>query len=180
MLDVIPEDGSFRANKKYPEYRLKFGNDSWRAYYHSHDSSHFPEEHGHFHVFFKIDASGSIEQDWSHVAALSMDRGGQPIQWFTVNNWVTGDRWLEAESLLEKISFTIDESGLVAYWLSSMLGFYQYIIRDLLKSRDRALESFRGTRKISDALIDREIYDLSHMPVALLRDMAIVLNQGTD
>lgn len=180
VLDVIPEDGSFRVNEKYPRHKLRFGNDSWRGYYHSHESPHWRTEHGHFHLFFRIDASGSVEQDWSHVVALGMDNSGQPIRWFTVNNWVTGDRWLAARELRERVEFSIDDSEPVIYWLTSMLVFYQHIIGDLLVSRDRALDSFRATTNTTEVLKDRNIYDLSLAPITLLQDLTVALDRGKE
>lgn len=180
VMDILPGDEPFHMNRKYPEERLKFGHDQWRAYYHSHDvpgAGGNDKEHGHFHIFRRVDDSGDINSDWSHVVALGMDRSGQPLRWFTVNNWVTGDRWLPASELQSRITPQYDAEPLINRWLSTLLGFYQPVITGLLAERDRVLAKHRGRRSGIDVLSDREIYFLSEMPVNLLSDISFALGQ---
>lgn len=180
VMDILPEDEPFQLNRKYPESRLNFGRDQWRAYYHSHEvprPATNDEEHGHFHVFRRIDDTGAVESDWSHVVALGMDRNGQPLRWFTVNNWVTGDHWLPATELQNKISPECDDEPLICRWLCALLGFYRPAIARLLVERDYALSQYRNDKTAVTVLSDREIYFLSEAPIDLLGDLSFALDQ---
>lgn len=180
VMDILPENEPFQANRKYPESRLKFGHDQWRAYYHSHAVPGVggnDKEHGHFHLFRRVDDTGTVENDWSHVVALGMDRNGQPLRWFTVNNWVTGDHWLPAAELQTRIASECDNEPLICRWLGALLGFYQPVIARLLLERDHAL-SLRHHEKTAIAVLsDREIYFLSEAPIDLLSDLSFALDQ---
>jgi hypothetical protein len=179
VLDVLPATEPFRLNQKYPEQRLHFGEDNWRAYYHSHsDQYRAPwDEHGHFHLFYRIENQGDSATDWSHIAALSMSAEGQPVRWFTVNNWVCGDRWQPATNLVNQIQFSIEGGQPVNRWLAAMAGFYQEQIIGLLYKRDQELDSARGDRIISDALSDRNIYYLANQAIDLKRELSVALDQ---
>jgi len=180
VMDILPADEPFQANRKYPESRLRFGRDQWRAYYHSHDvpgPGANDMEHGHFHVFRRIDNTGVVESDWSHVVALGMDRNGQPLRWFTVNNWVTGDHWLPATELEIRIASECDTEPLICRWLCALLGFYQPVIARLLVERDLALSHHQNEKTAVTVLSDREIYFLSEAPIDLLGDLSFALGQ---
>lgn len=182
VLDVLPRNEPFHFNRKYPEQRLRFGGDRWRAYYHSH-SDQYPApwlEHGHFHVFFRIGRTGESSQDWTHVVALSMDSNGQPVRWFTVNNWVCGDRWLPAPNLEQEIEFTVDGEQPVTRWLASMVSLYQTTILALLRERDRTLQQTAEKQTLSIALEDRGIYFLSDQAIDLKRELGVALDQCLD
>ena len=182
VLDVLPVSEPFHLNRKYPTERLRFGNDQWRAYYHSH-SDQYPapwQEHGHFHLFYRVDETGDSAVDWSHVAALSMNAEGQPVRWFTVNNWVTGDRWVEASGLVDRIRFSTDGDRPVSRWLACMTGFYHATIIDLLLARDQVLDVARNGESLSNALLDRNIYFLSDQAIDLKRELVIALDQHSE
>jgi hypothetical protein len=179
VLDVLPENKPFQLNKKYPPQRLHFGADQWRAYYHSH-SDQYPspwDEHGHFHLFYRVDDQGDTATDWSHVVALSMSAEGQPVRWFTVNNWVCGDRWLNAPELENRIRFSADGDVPAGRWLACMTNFYRDRIVELLFSRDRVLDQARHQQSLQDALIDRNIYYLANQAIDLKQELGIALDQ---
>lgn len=180
VLDVLPATEPFRLNRKYPEKRLRFGDDNWRAYYHSHsDQYRAPwDEHGHFHLFYRVDNQGHSATDWSHIAALSMSAEGQPVRWFTVNNWVCGDRWEAAAELVKQIRFSTEGEQPVRRWLAAMAGFYQEKILELLLDRDRELDRVKGNQPIADALSDRSIYYLANQAIDLKRELSVALDQG--
>ena len=180
VLDVLPTKEPFRLNQKYPAQRLHFGDDQWRAYYHSH-SDKYPapwNEHGHFHLFYRVDNQGETATDWSHVAALSMNSEGQPVRWFTVNNWVCGDRWLPASALVEQTRFSTEGAQPAGRWLAAMSSFYRDQIIDLLHERDQELDRARGDGAISDALSDRSVYYLTNRAIDLKRELSDALDQA--
>ena len=176
VIAVLPDNGVVEFNRKYPQSMLTFSGIGLRAYYHCHTSESRPEtEHGHFHVFIKAD-----DEEWSHLAGLSMDNLGQPIQWFTVNHWVTGEKWKTAEileQLLEKL-LTDNKHNLklVEKWLLAMLEFYQQQLKHLLQQRDRKINSFLAQKKLEAVLKDHAIYDLSQTKINLLNDLESCAN----
>jgi hypothetical protein len=179
VLDVLPESEPFQLNRKYPEQRLRFGSDQWRAYYHSH-SDQYPspwDEHGHFHLFYRVDDQGDSANDWSHIVALSMSAEGQPVRWFTVNNWVCGDRWLEAPELVKRVRFSSDGDVPAGRWLACLTNFYRDQIVKLLLCRDQALHQARKQQSLSDALSNRNIYYLANQAIDLKRELGIALDQ---
>ena len=179
VLDVLPSTEDFKLNKKYPEKRLRFGYDNWRAYYHSH-SDQYPSpwaEHGHFHLFFRVDNQGETARDWSHVIALSMSVEGQPVRWFAVNNWVCGDRWLAAPELVQQMRFSCEGEFPAGRWLACMTSFYRDRIVELLFARDEALDQARNGESLPDALLDRNIYYLANQAIDLKRELGIALDQ---
>jgi len=164
VLEVL--DGQIpHENEKFPKGELNFAGCGWRGFYHCHAAKDKnPEEHGHFHLFFRCD-----DDEWTHVAALSIDNQGQPRGWFTVNRWVTGAHWLSASdtsSLLETIPYP-DELTVIEGFLLSMLGLYHDDLKALLFERDRQLTQINASANMDDTLDDREIYVLSHQPIDL-------------
>lgn len=179
VLDVLPADEAFQLNRKYPGDRVRFGQDRWRAYYHSHDSPGNTDdvEHGHFHIFHRVADEGDIVRDWTHVTALAVDNAGQPLRWFTVNNWVTGDTWVPASVLMERLDVEFNEAGLINRWLLAMLGFYREQICNMLAQRDNRLEQLQKDRNREEIFSDRDIYFLSDSPIDLLNDIGLALDQ---
>lgn len=141
VLEVIEHQATIQQEIKYPAEHLQFKGTGWRAYYHTHannpDINHlFEKEHGHFHIF----VSDEDSQNWSHLVALSMDEYGQPLRWFMLNHWVTGETWCDAgvfNKILDQIPYREQET-LVEVWLLALVSLYQSEIKDLLQERDQA------------------------------------------
>lgn len=175
MLELLAGEAQFQKEQKYPAERLRFGDDGWRAYYHTHDSPAFrPDEHGHFHLFTR---NPDDPAQWAHVAALGMDHQGQPLRWFTVNQWVTGDAWTDADELSEAWAC---EAGAqagdnVAQWLQAITGVYLDELAALLVERDRSLAEIADGRELPEVLTDRAVYLLAERPIDLLDRLRIVM-----
>ena len=141
VLEVIADASPVVEEVKYPKGHLHFNGSGWRAYYHCHanqsDIHHlFAAEHGHFHFFI---CSDEASDTWSHLVALSMDALGQPLRWFMVNHWVTGETWLPANqltTLIQNIPYQKQES-LLEEWLLCMLEIYKTEISGLLLKREQ-------------------------------------------
>lgn len=169
VLQVIPLDFVVEENKKYPTNYLQFQNLGWRAYYHCHPASRagnhrFQGEHGHFHIFVKINKK---PETWSHLVALAMDNMGQPLGWFSVNHWVTGEVWESAEHLIEflnKIPYA-EQEGLVEKWLLSILDLSHDLIELILYERDKLISLEQNKSTDTEVKQDKNLYLLSETPV---------------
>ena len=104
-----------------------------------------------------------------------MDIFGQPLQWFTVNHWVTGETWLNASQLVDGLDKLFSEIPqdlkLVEEWLLAMLRFYKPGLKALLLKRDQQIEELSKKLDIDTLLHDRSIYFLSQRDICLLKDL---------
>jgi len=176
VIAVLPDNGVVEFDRKYPSPMPSFSGLGIRTYYHCHTSKSRPgTEHGHFHIFIKID-----EKHWCHLAGLSMDNLGQPIAWFTVNHWVTGETWATADILEQRLKNLLSEDkhklSLVEQWLLSMIRFYQQSINHLLKERDQQLNTYLSEKTLEEVRDDRAIYFLSLHNINLLNDLETYAN----
>lgn len=160
VLDLL-DDESLQETHRYPPSGLEFGDSRWRAFYHCHGSPRRRAgEHGHFHIFARPDAA---RDDWTHVAGLAMDCLGQPVEWFAVNQWVTGGSWLPADDLIRRLPVPVPapHDGLTERWLAGMVCAYKDDIQQLLRQRDRALAAHVSGNDGAAAMKNRAIYDLA-------------------
>lgn len=159
----------------YPPKGVTFGNGLWRAFYHSHETPVMdPAEHGHFHFFARFaDAS----DEWTHIAGLAVDRFGQPIEWFSANQWVVNDVWRPAEYLEKHLPSPISQPGssLVCNWMGAMLGAYRDEINKLLVERDHFVRQRAENSDQSDVLADRSLWRLSRQEIQLQSKLATAL-----
>jgi len=167
VLQVIPSDSPLKENKKYPPELLQFNGLGWRAYYHCHPASRagdhrFKGEHGHFHIFVRIKDE---PEKWSHFVALAMNNMGQPIGFFTVNQWVTGEEWESAKKLikyLDDIPFS-EQKEVVEMWLLSLLIINRDLIAAVLVERDNIITVKKGQLPDADIKKDKGLYLLSEV-----------------
>ena len=184
VLQIIDPATPLQVNKKYPAGSLQFNQTGWRAYYHCHPASRagnhrFKGEHGHFHIFVRLentaDKTENKTEKWSHLAALAMDNMGQPIGWFTVNQWVTGETWKSADTLIPLLKSVPYEkqTSLVESWLLSLVTLSRDIIIQVLQTRDTILEqkqlNFNKKNTAENYAIqqDKELYLLSEASINL-------------
>ena len=173
---VLSAADSVTSGRNYPEDAMLFASGQWRAFYHCHDDELIhPDEHGHFHLFTDLG-----DQNWAHLAGLSVDAQGQPLQWFMVNRWVTDGPWLSEEYFAEKLKAVTADEEQEAYaenWLSVMLQLYRDTLSELLNERDRTLVSDSSCNTITEALEDRDVYTLSKTAIDLQRTLEMNLLQ---
>lgn len=180
VLQVIDLAMPLQVNKKYPTELLQFNQTGWRAYYHCHPASRagnhrFKGEHGHFHIFIRLENTADKTEKWSHLAALAMDNMGQPLGWFTVNQWVTGETWKSADTLIPLLKSVPYEkqTSLVESWLLSLVTLSRDIIIQVLQTRDSILEqkqlNFNKKNTTENYTIqqDNELYLLSEASINL-------------
>lgn len=179
VLLVIDPDLPLEENKKYPADLLQFNHTGWRAYYHCHPANRagnhrFQGEHGHFHIFVRTQDK---PEKWSHLVALSMNNMGQPLGWFTVNHWVTGESWVDSEILsnyLQTIPYDqlehqkLNTFNIVERWLLALLAVSREQVKVVLHERDKILQQKEQNLAESNIKQDKGVYLLSEMPINLL------------
>jgi len=165
VLKILENVDHLQTECRYPESGLLFAGKRWRAFYHCHEATTMhPNEHGHFHIFTDIG-----NQSWAHVAGLSIDAEGQPLQWFMVNRWVTDGPWFDRKNFLHQLKYIAmnKDDGLVVNWLAALLQLYRDGLFNLLKNRDeKILQNLKGhsREEIHD---DRDIYLLAEQSIDL-------------
>ncbi|NNJ93926.1 MAG: hypothetical protein HKP57_04185 [Halobacteria archaeon] len=176
VLELLRDLPAFVQGKKYPQPALAFGEDDWRCYYHSHSVADADaREHGHFHLFTRTG------EGWAHLAALAMDREGQPLRWVMTNRWVTDGDWRDRNSLLAAIDALVSakEPDVLRRWLASLLQLYQPELGDLLDARDARIAGLLHERSRDAVLDDRTLYELASMPIDLAAKLTSQLTGET-
>ncbi len=144
-------------------------------------------EHGHFHVFARLDAGRHRLHERSeahflamlgagarpkhalaHLLGVALTPKGVPSALFTVNQWVTGDRVLSARAVVRALAgFEMRSAGdpLVNRWLVALIGLFRPEIGRLLAARDRRLlAAARAPRRVP-LLEDRAVEVLSTLAI---------------
>lgn len=161
----------FEIWEHYPRHDAVDASGRWQFYFHAHDraepdSARHPQEHGHIHLFRR-----SPRGVLTHLAGLALDARGRPLCWFATNQWVTGERWSAASSLVRELrSFELRLRGPLAgaaLWLGDMVRFYAEPLRRMLEQRDAALERHcrRHRQTRAQAWADRRVAVWSSLPV---------------
>ncbi|CAN7219422.1 DUF6969 family protein [Aminobacter sp. LjRoot7] len=171
LLETLREAKSVAAWEHFPQGDVFDPETGAQWYYHSHPQQEGQAEHGHFHCFVRPDgANGPIH----HVVAVGVDAYGRQLRLFTVNQWVVGDNWLEAEAtiaLLPRFDLHFARpSYLVNRWLSAVVSLYADEIKTLIRERDRVLAAHRPANS-TPARDDRALEVTSELGVDL-RQMA--------
>ncbi|GHD20887.1 DUF6969 family protein [Tianweitania populi] len=161
LLKVLPQTG-LETWKHYPQTDVYDPQSGAQWYYHCHDDSPGKGEHGHFHCFVRPDGMHSAA---CHLIAVGVDRLGHVTRLFTVNQWVVGGDWSDAEttnSYLDRFNVELAEPDyLVNRWLTAIVTRYEDIIRQLNLDRDLWLE--QQDRELGDLLADKNIEVLSEL-----------------
>lgn len=139
-------------------------NSQW--FYHCHPAAEGSLEHGHFHCFLRREGpQGPIH----HLVAVGVDAQGKLLRLFTVNQWVVGDDWADAEAtipLLSRFDMQMPRpSYLVNRWLTAVLVAYEAEIAELIRQRDRVLASHVPADGLS-AHEDRSLEVTSELAIA--------------
>ena len=111
-------------------------------YYHCHPATEDTVEHGHFHCFVRPQGpDGPIH----HLLAIGVDAEGRLVRLFTVNQWVVGDDWADAETTIPLLPMFDMQMPLPSYlvnrWLTAIFVAYEPQIVELLRERDRVLDA---------------------------------------
>jgi len=171
LLETLREAKSVAAWEHFPQGDVFDPDTGAQWYYHSHPPQDGQAEHGHFHCFVRPEgANGPIH----HVVAIGVDAYGRLLRLFTVNQWVVGDNWLDAQAtiaLLPRFDLHFARpSYLVNRWLSAVVTLYGDEIRTLIRERDRVLDTHHQANG-APARDDRALEVTSELGVDL-RQMA--------
>lgn len=144
LTETLRDVGQPQSWAKYPVGEVFDPQTGAQWFYHSHDPATHAGEHGHFHCFVRPDgAEGPIH----HLCAVGVDPHGRPLRLFTVNHWVIGDDWLDAEpsiALLHRFDVHMPQPNyLVNRWLTAVLAAHETEIIDLIRDRDKAIAGHR-------------------------------------
>lgn len=154
-------------HQHYPLGDLVAPGSGTHCYYHCHRAT---GEHGHLHLFRRPRPRRPL----THLIAISLDGRGLPLGLFTVNRWVSQDRWLPAADtlrLLEGVS--LSGSGCdphLSGWLLHFLQYYRPTLEAVVHERDRALRQIETSMTM--ALEARDLEIPSHCPIDWAADLA--------
>ncbi|MFD2238974.1 DUF6969 family protein [Aureimonas populi] len=143
-LNILSETfagvASITAWEHYPPGDVYDPQSGAQWFYHCHPATDGSGEHGHFHCFLR---PAGREGPVHHLAAIGVDSSGRPLRIFTVNQWVVGDDWADAEAtvpLLSRFDLHMPRpSYLVNRWLTAMFVAHEPRIAELVRERDRVL-----------------------------------------
>jgi hypothetical protein len=145
LSETFRDTGAITEWEHYPPGDVFDAASGAQWFYHCHPAEEGAVEHGHFHCFLRPQGpDGPIH----HLAAVGVDAHGRILRLFTVNQWVVGDDWLEAEgtiALLPRFDVQMPRpSYLVNRWLTAIFAAYEGQIIELIRERDRALAAHRA------------------------------------
>lgn len=161
LRKTLPSDGLVTW-KHYPESDIYDTASGAQWYYHCHDDSDELGEHGHFHCFVRPDGK---ESGPCHLIAIGVDARGRVTRLFTVNQWVVGGDWYDADTtngLLDRFNVELVEPDyLVNRWLTAVVTRYEKDIVRLNTERDHRLTQL-GTDE-GDIRSDRDLEVISEL-----------------
>ena len=167
--------------RHYPDGDVYDPNSHAQYFYHTHSATggRPVREHGHFHTFLRAEGMPvgvtplllpevavpdfrllppqaaplklSAREEVSHLVAIAIDEGGEPIRLFTTNRWVTGETWYRAADVIQMLDrFTICQtapSGVLNRWVGALIQLFRPQITELLQARDETVMAWRRRRR---------------------------------
>jgi hypothetical protein len=144
LLKTLPAS-DLSTWKHYPEQEVYDAATGAQWYYHCHDDSDALGEHGHYHCFVRPEG---VDGPACHLIAIGVNARGKITRLFTVNQWVVGGQWFDAEatnSLLEAFNVELAHPDyLVNRWLTAAVSYYEDDIIRLNRERDEACSKIGG------------------------------------
>lgn len=158
VLRETLRDAPVTAWEHYPPGDVFDPDSGGQWYYHCHLPPADDIEHGHFHCFVRPEgAKGPVH----HLIAVGVDAYGKLHRLFTVNQWVVGDTWLDAEptiALVPRFDMQLAKpSYLVNRWLTAVITQYQPEIEALIRERDLVIARHAGAGDVVAARDDRAL-----------------------
>ncbi len=184
--ELLRGQGTFYEWNHYPPDDVHDLASHAQYYYHAHGGQERSGEHGHFHCFLRpkgmpagirpapVSAAPSSKdgaEPLSHLVAISMDDGGQAIELFTTNRWVTDETWYRARDVIAMLDrFVIDvahPSWPVNRWITAMIRLFRPQIEQLVWERDRAVAAWQRRDAASDVFEDRRLEVTSKIAISV-------------
>ena len=144
LTETFRDTSQITAWEHYPPGDVYDPASGAQWFYHCHPVEEGTVEHGHFHCFLRPQG---LDGPIHHLAAVGVDAYGRILWLFTVNQWVVGDDWLDAEGTIPLLPrFNIEmprPSYLVNRWLTAIFAAYEQKIAGLIRERDKVLAAHR-------------------------------------
>ena len=178
LIDELTKGGKLKDNKIPKDETLHFPQDDvtdsqtgCQYFLHRH-SSEYADDSLHIHFFRRWSPPelnlANDDTIATHLAALELSPVGEPLGWFTVNQWVVGDYWQTAEgtvALFEDWMINQPDVGrgdlmnpICHEWLLALMHLHLHeIISDLLEERDKKLDAMVDQNPNKNVLEDRTI-----------------------
>ena len=184
VSDLLRFSENFVEWNHYPDGDVKDKISGGQYYYHAHPTNNRDfNEHGHFHIFLKNKKDDACKLPLTHIIAISMDAFGAPKALFTVNHWVTGGVWENAETVISFLDkFIIDHaqpSWPANKWINSMMQLFREEIILLIKERDVYINKQQKDFPDKDILEDRDIEITSYLPISIIEKLIKIQSQET-
>jgi hypothetical protein len=186
---LMPGQTGLEAWTHYPEQDIRDPATGAQVYYHAHpEHDRADGEHGHFHIFAPAGVEGERpaddnghlpagEANLCHLIAMSMDAYSQPIGMFTTNRWVTGETWVPAEQVIDRVrAFEMQAREPYAQtcaWLAGMMKLFRPQIEALIGERDARVAAWR-VEKGGDVFEDRALNRPSAAPIDLTEQVTAI------
>lgn len=166
LLETLRGAESVTAWQHFPQGDIYDPESGAHWYYHCHDPASDAQEHGHFHCFLRPSGKdGPVH----HLIAIGVDPYGRLLRLFTVNHWVVGDSWADAQEtipLLARFDAHVGRPNyLVNRWLTAIISLYADEVTDLIHQRDVAISN--QNQDLAVALKDRSLEVTSELRVNL-------------
>ncbi len=185
--ELLRDQGTFFEWDHYPKGDVYDNETHGQYYYHAHPfADRFEKEHGHFHTFIRpkgmpkgikpakipeYKKPKDPNDALCHLIAVSMDKMGFPFRLFTVNRWVTGEVWYEAEDVARLLDhFEIDHarpSWPVNRWITAVLRLMNPQIVELVRRRDRTVADWRARNPGANVFEDRDLEVTSYLDFSI-------------
>jgi len=180
ILGAIAADAEAFADwRHYPVGEVYDPQSHAQYFYHAHPvGQRSGGEHGHFHTFLRAEGMPAgvaplvlpetavpealpppqaaplkhgARDEVSHLVAIALNAGGEPIRLFTTNRWVTGETWYRADDVIRMLDcFTLDAATgpvLLNRWISAIVALFRPQVAALLRLRDDSLMNWRWRRR---------------------------------
>jgi hypothetical protein len=144
----------------YPSNDLIDSESGYEVYYHAHSASEMAKgEHGHFHLFKR---STIQSNHFFHLIGIALDHKGMPVRLFTTNQWVTGERWMNAQKVQEAMqNFDISVKGPLGplgRWVSALTKLFYVEIRALIVARDKKITALASKDDDKNLILENRNY----------------------
>lgn len=152
----------------YPANDLVDEVSGYEFYYHAHSADEMLHgEHGHFHLFKRHG------HDFHHLIGIALNQQGLPVRLFTTNQWVTGEKFVSAKSVVTELRdfdmATKGRMGPIARWISALTKLYFIEMEMLILGRDQKIGELKiELGDLSMALDSKSHHVLTERKIDLL------------
>jgi hypothetical protein len=132
--------------------------------------AHRKNEYGHFHTFTK-----NSQGELVHLIMISMDKKGRPISLSTINQWVTGDVYVNSDDIKKlflefKMDHNLFPDKRIIEFIEHIFKGYENIIMELFEERDAFVNSYNSEYQ-TDPFEDYDWEVLSFRKIDIYQDL---------